>query len=130
MDTLTISVTMHAVAFITLAIEDIGTVGDNTKFTFCFCSTIILQCEKWCKFVVTLASRAPFLQVSSVVKFLTAYTRCNLCPTVFYLGCFRPWISLLGGLCLVSTVFTELEIQWQHDRQPTKPHPPSESSWN
>ena len=70
-----------------------GTVAVIIKFTFRFRSTIVLRSfygvsavEKRCEIVFTLASRAPFLRVSSVVKFLTAYTRCSLRPTVFYLG--------------------------------------------
>jgi len=64
------------------------TVAIIIKFTFRFRSMIVLRCERgWkngCEIVFT--SYAPFLRVSSVVKFLTAYTRCSLHPTVFYLG--------------------------------------------
>ena len=67
-----------------------ATVAVIIKFTFRFRSTIALRCERgWkkrCEIVFTFASCTPFLQVSSVVKFLTAYTRCSLRPTVFYLG--------------------------------------------
>ena len=61
-----------------------------TEFTFQFCFTIVLWCvsmvEKNGVKSVMFACRTPFLRVSSVVKVLTAYTRCSLFPTMFYLG--------------------------------------------
>jgi len=66
--------------------------------------------------------------VSTVVYFLNAYSGCIASPTLLYLGlCFRPWISLPTSLCLVSTAFTELEIQRQCDRSQPKPHSPSQA---
>jgi len=38
---------------------------------------------------------------------------------------FRPWIFLSAGYCSVSTAFTELDIQCQHDWSQEKPHPPN-----
>jgi len=48
-------------------------------------STVLAQLKKLCEIIVMLASCAPFLQVLSVVKFLTAYNRCSLRPRVFQL---------------------------------------------
>jgi len=42
--------------------------------------------------------------------------------------CFRPWISSPADLCLVSTAFTEPEMQRKNDQLLAKPHPSSESS--
>jgi len=78
-------------------LESTRTVAVNKKFTFRFRSTIVLRSfydrstvwvrlKKWCEIVFTLVSCAPFLQISSVVIFLSAYTKCSLRPTVFYLG--------------------------------------------
>ena len=85
--------------------------------TYGLCSVFVLQLfyvvsvveKKRCEIVVMLASGALFLQVLSVLKFLTAYNRCSLCPTVFYLG----YILGLGSLSLLVFVWYPQLLQNQ-----------------
>ena len=77
------------------------------KFPFHFCSTVVLQCECTSNYSVKSLLHSRLACHFTVSIFLSAYSRCSLCPMLLYLG----YVLGPGSLSLLVCVWCPQLLQ-------------------